>query len=169
MPQTSRLWLTVCYMPICVTPNAMEVKHCLGFVSLSLVIRPHLRGQTIMCLVKCCKVPAKCTVTTKALTSTMTVLNKPIDYNPCLCYFLIPSKWPHMHVVHRIVYYKRLYINFSINILYVQMKGRQRYQYFYLWNWARMFFTKANGQNIKALAAVSLNRKWWPVHLEVKN
>lgn len=30
-----------------------------------------------------------------------------------------------MHVVHRIVYYKRLYINFSFNILYVQMKGRE--------------------------------------------
>lgn len=33
-------------------------------------------------------------------------------------------KQPHTPVVHRIVYYKRLYIFFSINI-YVQMEGGQ--------------------------------------------
>lgn len=58
------------------------------------------------------------------------VLNKPPScfflFKPSLLLLLYNHQvTTHTHVVHRIVYYKRLYINFSINILYVQMEGRQ--------------------------------------------
>lgn len=87
------------------------------------------------------------------------VLNKPSScfflFKPSLLLLLYNHQvTTHTHVVHRIVYYKRLYINFSINILYVQMEGRQISIFLPIklsWNTFFFFFLlywKANRQNI---------------------
>lgn len=88
------------------------------------------------------------------------VLNKPPScfflFKPSLLLLLYNHQvTTQTHVVHRIVYYKRLYINFSINILYVQMEGRQISIFLPIklsWNTFFFFFFllywKANRQNI---------------------
>lgn len=133
----------------------------------------HISNTSQSCVfLTCWKVSfcnAKCPVRTKALTSTMTVcsINQQLFLFYAKSLLLFDTPPPSQVIthacVHRIVYYKRLYINQSTYYIY---KWRaERFQCFYPWYWARtcLFFVlfgyiKANGQNIKALAAIIL--KW---------
>lgn len=83
-------------------------------VCLRFVIRPRVRR-----LFDLLKLQDLCFVPTKALMSCL--INLLFVFYLTVSFFL---KQPDAPLVHRIVYYKRLYIFFSINI-YVQMKGGQ--------------------------------------------
>lgn len=103
------------------------------------------------------------------------VLNKPSScfflFKPSLLLLLYNHQvTTHTHVVHRIVYYKRLYINFSINILYVQMEGRQISIFLPIklsWNTFFFFFCFIGKRTGKIYQGISCSiLKWW--RLEVK-
>lgn len=121
---------------------------------MSLRIRPHPKGQT--CLMKCSEATStKCPVTTKALTSTMTVLTT-IKY---FSFFLIRLHFSFAsdhkcRLYIELFIIKRLYIKFWINTLYIQMKGRKiEFSIFLPWNWARTLYqggSRQNKQNMEA-------------------
>lgn len=100
-----------------------------------LKIRPHPSGQTsYVCPTRMLLYEEsfcnKCSFTIKALTFTMTMytqINKKLEKKNVFfkvefqrAFFICNH---HNLVCRRMVYYKRLYIHFPINILYVQIKG----------------------------------------------
>lgn len=176
---------TVCYMlalscggvvqkKISAIPNESDTLSAVcafGSVLLSSEIRPHPqrpKKKSRVFFLTCVMLHGLCPVAAKALTSAMTVFSINLHhvfflFKPSLLLLLYNHQvTTHTHVVHRIVYYKRLYINFSINILYVQMEGRQISIFLPIklsWNTFFFFFfallESEQAKYIKALAAVS--------------